>query len=89
MSALGEDPAVTAWRLALAGSWPSAPSRRHWWRDYVTDAFRTASQAWFLEAEAFSCGNAAELAEFRALKPPPNLRDFLVHLGNRRGGESS
>lgn len=82
MTATTEDPAVTLWRLALVGSWPSAPSRRNWWRDYVTDAFRTAAHTWWLEAEAFSGGNATELAEFRRLRPPPNLRHFMVHLSS-------
>lgn len=87
MSALTEDPAVTLWRVALAGSWPSAPARRHWWRDYVTDAYRTARHAWELSLEAAANGWATERAEFIATNPPPTLGQFMVHLsaGKRAG----
>lgn len=84
MSALTEDPAVTAWRSALAGSWPSAPLLgRHWWREYVTDAYRGARDAWALELEAASNGWATEAAEFTEAHPPPTLRAFMVGLSPR------
>lgn len=76
---------MTLWRLALVGSWPSAPSRRHWWRDYVVDAWRSAMQAWELEAEKASNGWATELSEFRAANPQPRLRDFMLHLSSGKG----
>lgn len=53
------------------------------WRDYVTDQWRCADHAWFLQAEEFTGGygvNLEELEEFRRLKPRPMLRDFMVEL---------
>lgn len=79
-----EDPAVTSWRLALVGSWPSAPARSHWWRDYVTDAWRSAMDAWERQAEAASNGWATELREWEATHPRPQLREFMRHLSAGR-----
>lgn len=87
MSALTEDPAVTAWRLALVGSWPSAPLKgRHWWREYVTDAYRSARHAWWLQLEAATSQWPTEVAEYVAANPPPTFGQFLVGLssGGRR-----
>lgn len=53
---------------------------RNRWRDYITDHWRCADHAWWLEAEAASNGWKTELAEFRASKPRPNLGDFMVAL---------
>jgi hypothetical protein len=83
-SKLREDPAVLGWRVALTNSWPSAPAGGHWWRDTVTDAFRCATAAWELAAEAASNGWATELADFTAAHPRPQLRDFMVHLSAGR-----
>lgn len=79
-SVVGEDPAVTGWRIALVGSWPSAPAGGHWWRDTVVDAWRCATAAWERDAEAASNGWATELAEFQATHPRPQLAQFMVHL---------
>jgi hypothetical protein len=41
------DPAVVAWSIAIAGhrnAFPR-PTRRHWWRDLVTDTYRAARDA--------------------------------------------
>lgn len=53
---------------------------RNWWREHIVDMLRCADHAWYLEAEAFSGGNATELAEFRELKPRPQLKAYLVQL---------
>lgn len=84
MSALTEDPAVVGWRIALAGSWPSAPAGGHWWRDTVTDAWRCAMQAWEKDAEAASNGWTTELREWTTDHPKPRLRDFMLHLSAGR-----
>lgn len=80
----GEDPAVTAWRLALAPRPRYTTGGRHWWREYVQEAWRAANDAWEAAAEAASNGWATELAEFEAKHPRPNLKAFLVGLGGGR-----
>lgn len=76
----GEDPSVLTWRIALAPRPRFSTNGKHWWRDYVTDAFRSASHAWFLAAEAEALGYKTELAEYAMTHPRPRLKDFLVHL---------
>lgn len=80
MSDLGEDPAVTTWRIALAPRPRPPKTGRHWWRDYVVDAWRSAHHAWWLDAERVAMGYKTELAEYREQHPEPNLKDFMVHL---------
>lgn len=46
MSALGQDPAVVTWMLALAPRPRVEPTGRHWWREYVTAAYVEAREAW-------------------------------------------
>lgn len=75
-----DEPSVLTWRIALAPRPRFSTGGRHWWREFVVDAFRAADHAWYLEAEAASVGYATELAEFAAEKPRPRLRDFMVHL---------
>lgn len=41
-------------------------------------------EAWEREAEAVALGYDTELAEFRQVKPPPRLRDFMIHLSSGR-----
>lgn len=77
---LGEDPAVTTWRIALAPRPRFSTGGRHWWRDLVTDAHSCAMQAWFLQAEANAIGYETELREYAEQHPRPRLRDFMVHL---------
>lgn len=43
---LGQDPAVITWMIALAPRHRPQPTGRHWWREYVTDAYREAREAW-------------------------------------------
>lgn len=76
-----EDPAVTAWRIALAPR-PrrAAPTGRHWWRELVTDAYSCAREAWEQERELIALGYATEEAEYARDRPAPRLRDFMVHL---------
>lgn len=73
---------MTAWRLALAGSWPSAPSRGHWWREYVTDAYRSARHAWWLDMEATTSLWPSEVADYVRDHPAPTFKRFLVGLSN-------
>lgn len=40
-------------------------------------AYRDARDAWERQAEAVAVGYATELAEFRAVNPPPRFPDFL------------
>lgn len=76
---LGEDPAVLTWRIALA---PRRPYRvgRHWWREFITDAWRSADHAWWLDRENVATGYATEMREYAEAHPRPKLRDFMVHL---------
>lgn len=80
--ALDEDPAVTTWRIALAPRPRFSTGGRHWWRELVTDAFRSATAAWDLQAEAVAIGYATELREYAEQHPRPRLKDFMVHLSN-------
>lgn len=79
---LGQDPAVITWRIALAPRPRFSTGGRHWWRDYLTAAFSSATAAWELAAEAASNGWATELRDFEANHPRPRLRDFMVQLGS-------
>lgn len=90
MTSLTDEPAVLAWRIALAPRPRFSTGGRHWWREYVVDAFRTASHAWDLEAEAASVGYETELREFAEQKPRPQFKHFLTHLSaGRHGPEGS
>lgn len=53
---------------------------RNPWREYITEAWRCADHAWWLQAEAEAIGYATELAEFRAAHPRPQLGAFMVEL---------
>lgn len=53
---------------------------RNWWREHVTDLLSSASEAWFLQAEAVALGYDTELAEYAAEHPRPTLKAFLVEL---------
>lgn len=66
--------------IALAPRPRYEPVGRHWWREMVVDAWRTANHAWELEAERVALGYATELAEYAAEHPRPRLQDFMVHL---------
>jgi hypothetical protein len=49
---LGQDPAVVTWMIALAPRPRVEPSGRHWWREYVTAAYREARESWELHFES-------------------------------------
>lgn len=53
---------------------------RNLWREYVTDTWSCAYQAWWLGLEETAMGYATEGAEYAALNPPPRLGDFMVAL---------
>lgn len=76
---MGEDPAVVTWRIALAPR-PRHRVGRHWWREYITDAWRSADHAWWMARENSALGYSAEMREFAQLHPRPRLRDFMTHL---------
>lgn len=50
------------------------------WVRSVWEAYTSAAHAWYLEAEAASCGHATELAEFAAAHPRPRYGDFLIDM---------
>lgn len=76
----GADPSVVSWRIALAPRPRAERTGRHWWREYVTDAWRSAMHAWERDAENVAMGYATELGEYAADHPRPRLRDFMEHL---------
>lgn len=76
---MGEDPAVITWRIALAPR-PRYRVGRHWWREYVVDAWRSADHAWWMARENAACGYATEMREYADRHPRPRLRDFMTHL---------
>lgn len=82
--AVTDEPAVLTWMVCLAPRPRAEPTGRHWWREYVVDAWRSAYQAWWLQREAVAIGYATEMAEFEAANPCPNLRDFMTHLSAGR-----
>lgn len=75
-----DEPAVLTWMIALAPVRRAEPVGRHWWRELVTEAWSSATHAWWLEREAEAIGYATEQADFEALNPRPRLRDFMEHL---------
>lgn len=80
LSTPGPDPSVTTWRIALAPRPRHSTNGRHWWREYVVDAWRSATQAWELACEAEAIGYPTETAEYAEKHPRPRLKDFLIHL---------
>ena len=76
---MGEDPAVLTWRIALAPR-PRFRVGRHWWREFVVDAWRSADHAWWLARENAAAGYRTEMREFAQLHPRPRLGDFMTHL---------
>lgn len=92
-----EDPAVVAWRMALAPQQRPEPVGRHWWRELVTDAHRSARDAWLALREsstpAYAAAGAANSGaacyqlsdeEFAQLFPPPTLTDAMRALSGQR-----
>lgn len=61
---------------------PAHTPRRY--RPRALDAWRCAMDQWDKDAEAASNGKAAELADYAAAHPKPQLRDFMVHLSGGR-----
>ena len=56
---------------------PARPRTWNAWVREVSEAYTSAAQAWYLEAEAASCGYATELREYAETHPRPRYRDFL------------
>lgn len=96
LPALGEDPAVLAWRQAMAPRPRYTTNGRHWWREWVTDSYRSARDAWEARREsgaaAYGAAGAANSdaaayqlsdAEYAELYPPPTFRDVLQALSCR------
>lgn len=73
---------MLTWKIALAPRPRFSTGGRHWWRDFVVDAYQSASHAWELAAEAASIGYPTELAEYAAAHPRPRFKDFLTHLSS-------
>lgn len=78
------DPSVLAWMQALAPRPRAEKVGHHWWREFVTDAWRSADHAWHLAREAEAIGYATEEAEFAERHPRPRLADFMAHLSGGR-----
>lgn len=78
------DPAVLTWMVALAPRPRVERTGRHWWREFVTDAWRSADQAWWLHRETVAIGYATEQTEFDHAHPRPRLGDFMQHLAAGR-----
>lgn len=57
---------------------------RNWWREFVMDHLTSAAHAWELNAEAASNGWRAELEDYRATHPRPQLKAFLIGLAGTR-----
>ena len=57
--------------------------RRHLWRETVTETFRLADEAWWVEAEAVAIGYETELKEFAELHPRPTLKEAMLALAGR------
>lgn len=64
-----------ACRLCDCTAW--LDSKRHVWRDQVTDAWLVATEAWLLHREEVAIGYRTEEAEFEAHHPRPRLADFM------------
>lgn len=79
-----DEPAVLTWMIALAPQRRVEPVGRHWWRELVTEAWSSATHAWWLDREATAIGYATEEAEYEAAHPRPRLRDFMEHLASGR-----
>lgn len=79
---LTDEPAVLTWMLALAprpAMRVSSPGH-HWWRELVTEAWRTATLAWEADRERVALGYSTEMIEYEAAHPRPRLGDFMRHL---------
>jgi hypothetical protein len=92
------DPAVLSWHLSIAAyrhAFPR-PTRRHWWRDLVTDTYRAARDAREALRESghlvdVAGGAGADVAayqvsdqEFAAAHPPVLLADVMRALSHGR-----
>lgn len=64
-----------ACRLCSCTGW--LDRKRHTWREQVTDAWLTATQAWLLHREEVAIGYATEEREFEEHHPRPRLADFM------------
>lgn len=53
------------------------------WVQEITEAWRSATEAWERQAEAVALGYDTELAEYAAVNPKPRLKDFMVHMSQQ------
>ncbi len=75
-----DEPAVLAWMVALAPRRRVEPLGHHWWREYVTDAWRCADEAWLKRREEVAIGYETEMREFAEQHPRPQLGWFMSAL---------
>lgn len=75
-----DEPAVLTWMIALSPQRRPEPVGRHWWRELVTEAWSSATHAWWLAREAEALGYDTEKGEYEEQHPRPRLRDFMEHL---------
>jgi hypothetical protein len=91
--AMTDEPAVLAWRQALSPRPRHTTHGRHWWREWVTDNYRSARAAWEARREsgasAYAAAGAANSqaavyqltdAEYADLFPPPTFGGMLQAL---------
>lgn len=50
---------------------------RNPWRDWITDCWRSADHAWWCQMEEETSLYDTEVQEWRAVRPRPNLKDFM------------
>ena len=96
MTTSDPDPSVLSWHLSIAAyrhAFPR-PVRRHWWRDLVTDTYRSARDArdalressCYVDAPGGDYATAAYQVsdqEFDAHHPPVRLADVMRALSHR------
>lgn len=51
----------------------------NWWREYNTELWFAADQAWLMRREEAAIGYATEEAEFAAENPRPTLKHMLLN----------
>lgn len=55
---------------------------RNWWRELVVSTWRSAYDAWQVEAERVAVGYATELADFKRSHPTPTLKATMIGLAS-------
>lgn len=51
---------------------------RNWWREWITEMWATADEAWRWAAEDATHGYETEMDEYRREHPRPLFKDYLL-----------